>query len=132
MKEQAAQFFEVLAKAMDGRKAIWVGRKTGAVKPGCVYVTDRTAQSVYYNVYMRRAKGRAYKLAVVRMAPINGGLDIQIPDAEPPVGLPADLRWTTWKDTPMKSVIRTLSGDDHHEAVAIHIAKSAVVALEAS
>jgi hypothetical protein len=132
LKKQALAFYDELRDAVDKRKVVCCDRRTEAVRPGCIYLVDRTAKGVYYSIYMRRAKGRAYKLGVIRLVPINGGIDIQLPLPLPlPEKLPEDLKATPWNDPPMVSVVRTLKTVDHYRWMASLLAASALEALEA-
>lgn len=130
LKEMAADFYQELSKAVDRRRVVCCERRTEAVRPGCIYLVDRTAKGVYINIYMRLAKGRAHKLAVIRLAPINGGLDIQLPDDVAPSDLLADLRWVSWNESPMASVVRTLKTPDHYRWMAERLAADALRVLE--
>lgn len=107
------QFVGALSKAVDGRVIVWCEKRTQAVKPGCVYIVDRSKKGNYYSLYLRRATGRPHKLCVIRLAPINRGLDIQLPDKEPWKELPEELKHTLWRDKPMHSIVRTLKTQDH-------------------
>ncbi len=132
LKKMALAFYDELRAAVDKRKVVCCNRRTEAVRPGCIYLVDRTAKGVYYSIYMRRAKGRAYKLGVIRLVPINGGIDIQLPEAVTfSEKLPEDLRATPWNDPPMASVVRTLKTPEHYRWVAKQLAASALEALEA-
>lgn len=130
LKKMAEAFAAELASATVGTRIIWCERRTAAVRPGCVYFLDRTDRSAYLSLYMRRRKGRPLKLAVVRLAPVNGGLDIQLPDESAPAKLPKDLRWSTWRDQPMNSVVRTLKTSKHYKWMAARLVKAATTVLE--
>lgn len=130
LKAMAAEFYEVLAKTVDGQKIMCCERRTEAVRSGCIYLVDRTEKGVYINIYLRREVGRAHKLAVIRLAPINGGLDIQIPDTERPGDLLGDLTWVSWKCLPMRSTIRTLKTSEHYRWMAERLASDALEALK--
>jgi hypothetical protein len=124
LKRLMKAFIGEMAKAADGRTIVWCEKRTAAVKAGCVYLVDRTT-AAYYNVYLRRAVGRPHKLAVVRLAPINGGLDIQLADTEAPAKLPDGLRHSLWRDPPMFSVVRTMSEPEHFRWAARHVIATA-------
>jgi hypothetical protein len=127
------KFTEVLAATIAGttnEKVAWVGRRSAAVRSGSVYVVDRSEKGVSYPVYMRIPKGRPHKLAVIRMAPINGGLDIQLPVTEKPGGMPSELIWSTWNDLPMKGVARTLNDSDQFLWMAEYIHRTAREVME--
>lgn len=131
LKAMFVEFTAAIAKVCfeGGKKVVWCARRTAAVKPGYMYAVDRTDKS-YYNVYMRRAKGRAYKVAVVKLVPINGGLDVQVRDTEEIENLPEGLRQVFWHDPPLFSVIRTMSTPEHYQWVARHLVKAAKESLK--
>lgn len=132
LKLAVVDFYEVLSKTVDGRRIVCCGRRTEAVRAGCIYLIDKTEKSVYYNVYLRRYSGRPHKLAMVRLGPINGGLDVKVPYTEQPEDLHPELAWSKWKNPPMFSVIRTLKTTEHYQWMANRLVADAAKALEAS
>lgn len=115
---QLEVFVNILTDVLDDSDIQWVKKKAMAVIPGCCYRKDHTRKSNYINFYMRRHKGRDKKLMVIRLAPINGGLDAQLPLRDIPDGCPENLRWATWNDPPMISVLKTCKSDTDFKFVA--------------
>lgn len=117
-RAQLEVFVGILADAFENSDLQWVKKKAMAVIPGCCYRKDHTKKSNYINFYMRKRKGRDRKLMVIRLAPINGGLDAQLPLRKIPEGCPEILRWARWHDPPMLSVLKTCKSDDDFRFVA--------------
>ena len=117
-RAQLEDFVEILASVLEDADLQWVDKRAKAVIPGCCYRKDHTKKSNYINFYMRRHKGRDRKLLVIRLAPINGGLDSQLPLKDIPDGCPETLRWATWNAPPMLSVLKTCKSDDDFRFVA--------------
>jgi hypothetical protein len=130
LRQCVDRFCAILSAELLQRHGVyWCAKRTAAVRAGAIYAADRTETNVYVTLYLRRVSGRPYKLAVLRLAPINGGIDVQLPCVATPEGMPDGLRCGLWRDLPMRSVVRTMTTDDHYRWLATYLADSAMDAL---
>jgi hypothetical protein len=106
---------------------IWCLKRTQAVLPGSIFFILKTKRAI---IYMRPPKGRDIHLMTVRFAPINKGLDIQIPQKKQPRDLPRGLRWTGYIDKPMYSIIRTVRTPKGYQWTAQLTVQIALAALK--